>query len=281
VNAMKKLACLMLFCFAAGVSADPGDSVVRIPSHGGSGTVIATGPGWTLVLSCAHCFEGKDRNVPIVIDMKHPAAGGAQKVGVKLKAVGHTEVNDLSLIELNFGPVPYVTPVGPVGYSTDGCDCWSIGFDEMAFPVHVRPAKILGPWGADSAKTDTSPWHGRSGGALIEKKTGYLMGVVSAYTGERLADKKRFPKDTPLDTRLAKHEYQRGYNGVYVSLPSIHRFLVKAGVMARQPLLEVQPQIQFQFQSSPSPSPFGGCPGGNCPTPRYGPPSCPSCPQRR
>jgi hypothetical protein len=48
---------------------------------------------------------------------------------------------------------------------------------------------------------------------LIDKHTGCLVGVVSAYTG-------------PSNHR----EFDSQGNGIYVSLPAIHRFLAKAGV---------------------------------------------------
>ena len=85
-----------------------------MPSHGGSGTVIATGDGWTLILSCAHCFEGADRVKPLKLDVPHSAPGEPRKVGTRVLAVGRSAEVDLALIQLNAGPVPYVTPVAPL-----------------------------------------------------------------------------------------------------------------------------------------------------------------------
>lgn len=207
------LAFVLLFALALPATAGPADAICRMPSHGGSATAIATGDGWTLVLSCAHCFDGNSRTKPVALDMPHPAPGEPKHVGITVLAVGRTDDVDLSLLKLNVGPVPYVTPVAPVGHKGIGADCWSIGFDEMRFPVTQKPAKIVGAWG-NNYKTDSRPWHGRSGGALIEKRTGYLLGVVSAYTDPR------------------NHaDYHPGEHGIYVSLPAIHRFLAKAGVM--------------------------------------------------
>jgi len=245
----------------------PADAVVRLESHGGSGTIIATGDGWTLILSCAHCFEGSARGKPISIDMPHPVPGPARKVGVKLIALGDTEVNDLALIRLNAGPVPYVNPVAPVGYRPG--DCWSIGFDEMQLPAQCRPARIVGQFDANAFKTDTRPWHGRSGGGLIDKERGYTVGVCSAYTGPQ-NHAERMP----------------GEYGVYASLPAIHRFLVQAGVMKAQ-----LPEERFQPGPCPGgvcPVPRGppSCPGGNCPCPPFACPGgcpqfgCPGCPRR-
>lgn len=230
-------ACVFLVALSA--FAGPTDSVVRLPSHGGSGTVIATGDGWTLVLSCAHCFEGRDRSKPVTIDMPFPTLdGGAQtgpgpiskiprKVGVTVLAVGTTATCDVSLLRLNYGPAPYVSPVAPLGFKPG--ECWSIGFDEMRFPPQCKPARIVGNFGSGAWMTDTKPWHGRSGGALIDKKSGYVVGVVSAYTPT---------------------------NGVYSSLSAIHKVLAKAGVID-------SPKGGF---------PVDDCPDGNCPVPRqFGP----------
>lgn len=243
---MKRIALFLLLILAPSAFAGPADSTVRIPSAGGSGTVIATGDGWTYVLSCAHCFEGKSRSKPIAIDMPHPAPGEPKAVGITVLAVGSTADVDLSLLRINAGPAPYVSPVAPISFANQmGRECWSIGFDEMKFPVTQRPAKIVAVWG-NSYKTDARPWHGRSGGSLIDKRTGYLMGVVSAYTGPR------------------NHaEYQPGENGIYVSLPAIHRFLIQAKVMdGPMPIIGTpSPFVQPQ-RASPQRQPFGGPPGG-------------------
>jgi hypothetical protein len=203
----------LLFALGSWVHAGPTDAVARLISHGGSGTAIATGNGWTLILSCAHCFEGRDRQKPLRVNMPHPAPGEPKKVGLQVLAVGQTADLDLSLVKLNFGPVPYVTPVAPA--TSKPRECWSVGFDEMRIPPQCRPAKILRQEG-NRYITDSRPWHGRSGGALIDKQSGYLVGVVSAYTG---------PSN--------HQEYDPRGNGIYVSLSAIHRFLANAGVGPR------------------------------------------------
>jgi hypothetical protein len=248
----------LLLAGAAAVHAGPADAVVRLKSHGGSGTAIATGEGWTLILSCAHCFEGPDRTRPIVLDMPHNAPGLHKKVGVRVLQVGRTETVDLSLIKLNAGPVPYVTPISPL--ANHPRECWSVGYDELKIPAKCRPARIVGQEGSRTL-TDARPWHGRSGGPLIDKETGFLVGVCSAYTG---------PSDGV--------EYRRGEHGIYVSLPAIHAFLVKAGVMrpsagdAEDPFApELRRPRPFPCPggSCPIPGPrYERCPGGSCPIPR-------------
>ena len=67
-------------------AADPKTSpfaCVRIPSHGCSGTVIETGPGRTLILSCAHAFQGQDAARPVKLDCPHSAAGQPKRATIR------------------------------------------------------------------------------------------------------------------------------------------------------------------------------------------------------
>jgi hypothetical protein len=200
---------------ASGVRAAPEHAVVRIPSHGGSGTVIATGEGWSLVLSCWHCFKGETpaSHRPIALDVPVPQPGSAKNVGVKLVALGDAEV-DLALLRVPYGPLPYVAPVGPPDMRPGAC--WSVGYDDMRLPARVRPARVAGSagrWG-EITLTYERPWHGRSGGALIDQGTGYLVGVVSAYEGP--------------SNRAERHP---PFHGVYVSHRAILRFLRHHGYL--------------------------------------------------
>jgi hypothetical protein len=91
---------------------------------------------------------------------------------------------DLSLLELNDGPLDFVCPVAPSGHRPSRC--LSVGYDEMRLPARRASASLLG---SDRGITFTReiPWHGRSGGALIDRDAGCLIGVVQGYEigGER------------------------------------------------------------------------------------------------
>src|SRR5262245_44135384 len=94
----------LLSCSRA--KADAADAVVPIPSHGWSGTVIEARNGRSLILSCGHGWDEKNRNRPIVVDAPSPSPTGApSRVGVRLLDVDYRA--DLSLIELG-GELPYV-----------------------------------------------------------------------------------------------------------------------------------------------------------------------------
>lgn len=154
-------------------------AVVRIRSHGGSGTVIQTSEGRSLILSCAHMFKGADRTKRMTFDVPWPeTAGPPRRVESRLLAVN--DEADLALIQIDVGPLAYVCPVAPSGHAVRSC--LSVGFDNMKLPPECRPASIVGQHGR-CTYTRESPWHGRSGGALIDQSTGYLVGVVSGYTG--------------------------------------------------------------------------------------------------
>lgn len=155
----------------------PCRSVVRLTSHGASAVVIATGDNRSLLLSCAHAFEGASLTRPIVVDAPYPAAGAPRRVGVRLLAVDHGA--DLSLIEIGAGPLPHVSPVAPAGTAHPRL-LVSVGFDGMRDRPTISRATVLysSPlltW------TKEKPWHGRSGGGLIDVQTGFCWGIVQGY----------------------------------------------------------------------------------------------------
>ncbi len=181
---MKKrvLGLLVVFWAALPAAADPADAVVRLPSHGASGTVIHTEKGRSLILSCAHAFEGQARTTPIQLDVPCRNPGPPRPGRIRLLAVDYRL--DLSLLELNDGPLDYVCPVAPAAHRPGRC--LSVGYDEMRLPAQRASATLLG---SDRGITFTReiPWHGRSGGALLDRDAGCLIGVVQGYEvgGER------------------------------------------------------------------------------------------------
>jgi hypothetical protein len=222
-----KLALVVVVVVAlVGVEVDgaPQDAVVRIPSHGGSGTVIWTGPGKTLILSAGHMSKaGK-----VVVNLPHPAPGADPKPGLQIVAVDRGA--DLMLVQMHGGPVPYVLPVAPPGHRIGRTA--SAGYDNLRWPAVIRPAEIIGEasglllWTAahgcndfliESAAggkllTRELPWHGRSGGPLIDMDAGVLVGVVSGYRG---TDREHWREVSP------------GASGVYVSHAAVLHFLAR------------------------------------------------------
>jgi hypothetical protein len=220
--------CLLLWGRAPAASKD---AVIRIPSHGASGTIIATASGRTLILGCAHMLRGRMADKPLVFDVPSPSPGVPLHVGTRVLAVDYAA--DLSLMELNAGPLAYVCPIAPAGFRPSVC--LSVGYDEMRLPAQVRLARITG---SDSEMTYTRerPWHGRSGGALIDEQSGYLVGVVIGY-------------EAPPNGR-----------GIYVSHASILSFVERHGRWDRE-WRPARRHIEYRL-TPPEPSPFTLCPGG-------------------
>jgi hypothetical protein len=230
--------------WAQGPAFDPTRAAVRIKSHGASGTVIATAHGKSWILSCAHMFldrhnrpSAEARARRLVLDgLAQPGAAVAGAAAARLLAWDYDA--DLSLIELDNGPFAFV-PVAPVGHHPSG-NLLSMGYDEMAWPVTTRKATLLLVRDG-TTYTAEKPWHGRSGGGLIDLERRVLIGVVQGY------------------------EVTGPQRGLYVSHAAVVRFLMKH----RPGLLAVRPAegnrlpgqgLGYPFRSWPRPSPWPGCP---------------------
>jgi hypothetical protein len=202
----------LLICAALARGA-PADAVVRIPSHGCSGTVIASAPGRSYVLTCAHAFDGADLRRPISLDGPAPPGEAGPRAVARVVRIDYRR--DLALIEIGRA-MPYVCPVAPA--PTVGA-CTSVGYDSMRRPAVAQRATV---WSTVGALTYTAerPWHGRSGGALIDR-SGRLVGVVQGYEVDHLR------------------------RGMYASHPAILEFLRGATPAPR-------------YQARPAPSLPGG-----------------------
>jgi hypothetical protein len=165
--------------------AEPADAVVCIVSHGCSGTVVATGPGQTWVLTCAHAFRGNDRSKPVVLDAPAPA-GRAPRVTNARPTVWKIDTEaDLCLIEMTTGPLPFYLPVGE-RQPLAGEQVVAVGYEKMVKPAAVKPTTVLDV-GPHWQHTRERPIPGMSGGPLIEPKSGALVGTCTGYEsqGER------------------------------------------------------------------------------------------------
>jgi len=154
-----------------------------------------------------------------------PAPEGARPPQrVNARWVGCDRQADLALIGLDVGPMPYVARIAPVHIRpTIALSC---GYDSMAGPPQLARTKdgqvqqmgsqgkpgewqtthVLGLDREGVLWTHETPWHGRSGGGLLARDTGWLIGVCLGYT---------IPPSPP--------------GGIYVGLPTIHSFLTSCG----------------------------------------------------
>lgn len=148
----------------------------------GSGTVIFSQPGRTLVLSCAHLWliEGTTRldprllRRPIWVDAPAPKAG-AHHTGRNTLAYICAH-RDLAIVVMPV-QLPYVCPVAPAG--TRPGRCVSAGYDLGKAPMTVKWTTLSRAQG-DVQFTVQHPVSGRSGGALIDHASGRLIGVCQA-----------------------------------------------------------------------------------------------------
>ncbi len=183
---MLRLATITAFLLLAGIlRADPQEAVVRIRSHGASGTVVYTDGQRSLILSCAHMFwaHNSERESPamraktIVLDIGVATDQKTDGLHSTSRVLAVDSRLDLSLIEVDM-PLPHVAPIAAT--ANQNRRLLSIGYDDMKWPATRRTATILRVEGTRSI-TREKPWHGRSGGALIDVDTGELVGVVSGY----------------------------------------------------------------------------------------------------
>lgn len=214
----RALALLILLLLPALLAAEAKDAVVRIISHGCSGTVIHTAEGKTLILTCAHAFKGRDRYKKLTVDAPHPRPGAVSTGGIRVLKVDYNL--DLCLLEMRTGPLPYVCPVARAGHRPRRY--LSVGYDEMRHQVTVRSATLLREMGKETW-TREPPWHGRSGGALLDPDSRVLLGTVIGY-----------------------QSYPRG-PGVYSSHSAILTFLgYSQAPRQRQPLVEESREPYFR-----------------------------------
>src|SRR2546421_12471752 len=77
-----------VLCFTPARAVTPQErlslAVVRIISHGCSGTVIYSEEGRSFILSCGHAFRGSDRNRPVVLDVPATRPGPPQNPGIQV-----------------------------------------------------------------------------------------------------------------------------------------------------------------------------------------------------
>lgn len=195
---MKRLALLLLLLPAAAQAQypqpaeHPALATMRVQSHGGSATCIMSVPpgpgvptGRSWLLSCGHLFfaqrsERIDQGLlskPLKIDgPQQPLAPSGPHAA---RVLAYDAANDLSLMEVDCGPWDYL-PVAPRGHRPSS-NVASCGFDELKWPAKTPSATLMKVEGSRQW-TQQPPWHGRSGGGLIDVSNRMTIGVVQAYT---------------------------------------------------------------------------------------------------
>ncbi len=176
--------------------------IVRRGKHQGSGTVIASIPGESLVLTASHVLEGDGalyievHRYNLGLERRQPAAGWPREVPARVVALD--KASDLAVIRVaGFEAMPYVARIAPgSGEPPRGEAVVSVGIDL---------GETLASWGSrvfDYARIDMGngggprpfllvekpPEHGRSGGGLFTTDgtvVGVCVGRAEIIRGKR------------------------------------------------------------------------------------------------
>jgi hypothetical protein len=164
----------------------------------GTGTVIRSVPGETIVLTCAHLFQGVSRQAKTTVEFfgapDRPKLGG--------EVLARDQQADVCLVRV-VSPQPFPTAqvAGKQAALSNGQPTASVGCDNGADPTvrHMRVTAINRYVGPPTIECSGEPVEGRSGGGLFNE-SGDVVGVCSA----------RDPAD---------------HRGIYSGLAAIHTLL--------------------------------------------------------
>ena len=217
----------------------------------GSGTVIASIPGETLVLTAAHVMESPEaafvevHRYNLGLENKRGSEGWPKKIPAKVVAID--PASDVAIMRISgFQSMPYVarlsglasepepaTPVLSVGIDRGTkLTSWSTRVIELAL-IDMKKGGGDRPF----LLTDVPPEHGRSGGGLYNAQgqvVGVCVGRVEVIRGQRF--------------------------GIFSSSESVRRILVENGLdlnVARSVLRRTQrkPVVERTRTTTTSPSP--------------------------
>ena len=144
----------------------------------GTGTVVRSVPGETLVLTCGHLFEGISRSAKTTIEF-FGSPPGEKLAG---EVVARDRDADLSLVRVTTDKVfPAARVASREFKAMPGVPTQSVGCDHGQAPT-LRKMKITAVnryLGAPTIECNNEPVEGRSGGGLFNE-SGELIGVCSA-----------------------------------------------------------------------------------------------------
>ena len=170
-----------------------------------TGTTIRSVPGETLVLTCAHLFEGVSSTYKLAVEF-YALPGHA---GLPGELAARDQAADLAIVRVATPQVLPVAAVAPPRFTPSiGLPAASVGCDN-GNPATVRTMQVAAVdryLGASTIECTGQPVQGRSGGGLFNQ-AGELIGVCSA------AD--------PAEQR-----------GIYVGLSAVHALLERQGLTA-------------------------------------------------
>jgi S1-C subfamily serine protease len=164
----------------------------------GTGTVIRSVPGETLVLTCAHLFQGISRQAKTTVEF----FGLPERPRLGAEVLARDTEADLCIIRVAHQQVfPAARVAGRKTSPSPGQPATSVGCDNGSEPTvrHMRVTAVNRYKGAPTIECSGEPVEGRSGGGLFDR-SGEVIGVCSA----------RDPAD---------------HRGIYGGLAAIHSLL--------------------------------------------------------
>ncbi len=142
----------------------------------GSGTIIDSRVGKTIILTCGHIFRDRDKNAIIEIDC---FCGGREQTVIG-RQLFHDMKSDVGLIAINEDWLASCRVAGAGTKIVKGAPVISVGCSEGDKPTveRVKITALNRYQGADNIEVGGMPVEGRSGGGLFTQE-GQLIGVCS------------------------------------------------------------------------------------------------------
>ena len=167
----------------SGSLANAADSSVRIRVTGdklqdvGTGTIVYSVPGQSLILTCAHLFADQDESARIEVDVFR----NGQVSRFPARIVGGDHNADLAVVQIqNASVLPFVSVSSPVVSVAPSQPAVSFGCDNGRIPtsLQTKVLKINQYTGPANLTCARDPVQGRSGGGLFNQN-GQLIAVCS------------------------------------------------------------------------------------------------------
>ena len=142
----------------------------------GSGTIIDSRVGKTIILTCGHIFRNRDKDAVIEIDCY---CGGRERTVIG-RRLFHDMKSDVGLITINEDSLASCRVAGAGTKIVKGAPVVSVGCSEGDRPTiqRVKITYLNRYLGADNIEIGGMPVEGRSGGGLFTQE-GQLIGVCS------------------------------------------------------------------------------------------------------
>lgn len=148
----------------------------------GSGTIIQSQVGRTIVLTCGHIFRNLEKKGSIEVDVFLDGTTDGERQTFVGKMIRFDEEADVGLISIPTDtPLP-VSPVAAEGYQVvKGAPVLSIGCGGGELPTlhNIRVTAVNRYLGPDNLECNDVPAQGRSGGGLFTRD-GAVIGVCTA-----------------------------------------------------------------------------------------------------